>query len=54
MNLCAVSTDEMMSDQYGRQLYRSSSVIHASRQSAPGNYWRRPNETGVKYTPPAT
>jgi len=53
INLAYVSTDPGMQDNYGRQLGRASSVTHASKQGAPGNYWRRPGEDRVKATPPA-
>lgn len=54
INVAYLSSDHAMQDPYGRQVARSSSCIHATRQSAPGNYWRRPAEDRVKPTQPAT
>lgn len=44
VNLVVVSTDETRSDSYGRQIERQTSVVHHSRQEAPGNYWRWADE----------
>lgn len=40
INLVYVSEDATRQDPYGRQIERETSIVHASRQSAPGNYWR--------------
>lgn len=40
INLLYVSDDEKREDEYGRQIIRETSVVHASNNSAPGNYWR--------------
>ena len=39
VNLVFASDDPNMEDQYGRQIARATSVVHRSRQSAPGMYW---------------
>lgn len=39
LNLAYVSIDTEMKDFNGRALFRVSSVVHKSLQSAPGNYW---------------
>lgn len=44
VNLLIVSTDEQKRDQYGRQIERSSSIVHRSSQGAHGNYWMWPDE----------
>jgi hypothetical protein len=43
-NLVYVSGDETKRDPYGRQLERSTSVVHKSKQPAHGNYWCWPDE----------
>lgn len=40
VNLVYVSDDESQTDQYGRQIQRSTSVVHESNQGAHGNFWR--------------
>lgn len=40
VNLVYVSTDESKNDQYGRQIERSTSVVHESNQYAHGNKWK--------------
>lgn len=54
ISVAYVSTDPGMQDNYGRQVGRAASVVHATRQGAPGNYWRRAGEERVKVTVPAT
>jgi hypothetical protein len=39
INLVYVNPDEGMTDPYGRQLLRETSVTHQSVQSAPGRFW---------------
>lgn len=39
INLVFVSADDAKTDQYGRQIERDTSVVHKSRQTAPGNFW---------------
>jgi ribulose-5-phosphate 4-epimerase/fuculose-1-phosphate aldolase len=39
VNLVFVCDDPHMEDQYGRQIARSTSVVHKSKQSAPAFYW---------------
>lgn len=43
-NLVLVSEDETKNDPCGRQIERETSVVHKSRQSAHGRYWRWPEE----------
>lgn len=43
-NLVYVVKDESKTDSYGRQILRETSVIHKSRQAAPGNYYCWPDE----------
>lgn len=43
-NLVYVVKDEAKTDSYGRQIIRETSVIHKSRQPAPGNYYCWPDE----------
>ena len=43
-NLIYVSGDGDKSDTYGRQIERSTSVVHKSKQPAHGNYWCWPDE----------
>lgn len=40
LNLVVVSDDPARDDSYGRQIERFTSVVHQSRQTAPGNYWK--------------
>lgn len=44
-NLVYVSGDPAKDDTYGRQIERSTSVIHMGVQPAHGNYWRWPDES---------
>ena len=44
VNVVFVSGDENKNDGYGRQTEHSTSICHRSKQSAPGNYWRWPDE----------
>lgn len=39
INLVYVSDDENLTDPYGRQIIRKTSVTHKSKQSAPGYFW---------------
>lgn len=43
-NLLYVAKDETKGDPYGRQIERETSVVHKSKQPAPGNYWCWPDE----------
>jgi hypothetical protein len=43
-NVVYVTSDITKVDQYGLQLERSTSVVHKSKQPAPGNYWMWPDE----------
>jgi len=43
-NLAFISGDESRQDSCGRQIERSTSVVHKSKQPAHGNYWCWPNE----------
>jgi hypothetical protein len=49
-NLVYVSADESRSDQYGRQIERSTSAVHKSSQPAYGMYWRWPDEEKTPVT----
>lgn len=44
-NLVYLSGDRTKTDPYGRQIERATSVVHKSKQAAPGNYWLWPDET---------
>ncbi len=44
MNLLFVTEDGSKTDSYGMQIERRTSVVHRSRQAAPGNYWLWPEE----------
>lgn len=44
VNLVYVSGDPEKRDSYGRQIERETSCPHRSRQTAPGNFWRWPDE----------
>ena len=39
LNVVYVDTDESKTDPYGRQITRSTSVVHHSNQAAHGMYW---------------
>lgn len=39
LNVVYVSDDEAKRDPYGVQVERNTSVVHQSRQAAPGLYW---------------
>ena len=39
INLVYVTGDEKAEDQYGRQIIRETSVVHGSKQDAPGFSW---------------
>lgn len=43
-NLVYVSGESDKTDPYGRQIERSTSTVHKSKQAAPGNYWTWPDE----------
>ncbi len=43
-NLVFIDGDAMKHDPYGRQIARSTSVVHKSRQPAGGNFWCWPDE----------
>ena len=43
-NLVIVCKDERKEDSYGRQTEHYTSVVHKSKQVAPGNFWRWPDE----------
>jgi len=43
-NLLYVVSDEKKEDCYGRQMDRSTSVVHKSSQQAHGNYWCHASE----------
>ena len=45
VNLVIVSEDPFRDDTYGRQIERSTSVVHQSNQPAHGNYWREVGDT---------
>lgn len=40
INVVIVSDNPDEGDSYGRQIKRETSVVHQSRQSAGGNFWR--------------
>ncbi len=40
VNVVYVSSDEAKTDQYGRQVERSTSVVHEGSQPAHGMYWK--------------
>lgn len=42
LNVVYVDGDETKTDSYGRQIARSTSVVHQSKQAAHGMYWREP------------
>jgi hypothetical protein len=43
-NLVIVSDDEARKDSYGRQTEHATSVVHKTKQVAPGNFWCWPDE----------
>lgn len=47
LNVVYVTDDETMRDSYGRQIVRETSVVHESRQSAHGRYWRSKDVAAV-------
>ncbi len=47
LNLVVVSEDATKTDPYGRQLERFTSVVHKSKQAAPGFYWYLPGEVAA-------
>jgi hypothetical protein len=40
INVVIVSADDSKEDPYGRQLERHTSIVHESRQTAHGMYWK--------------
>jgi hypothetical protein len=44
-NLVYVVRDESKTDNYGRQIERSTSITHKTAQPAHGNYWMWADET---------
>jgi len=40
INVVHVSEDESRTDQYGRQTVHNTSVVHESKQSAHGMFWK--------------
>lgn len=53
LNMVTVSKDESKRDRKGRQTEREpTSIVHASNQSAHGNYWRWPGEEKIPYQEP--
>jgi len=54
VNLVWVSIDRERQDSYGRQIERETSVVHASDQSAHGNYWRFMDEEPNKFIAPVS
>jgi hypothetical protein len=46
-NLVYVTEDGSKKDPYGRQLERSTSVVHKSKQAAHGNFWCWPDEMSI-------
>lgn len=44
INVIAVCEDDDRADQYGRQVERSSSVVHRAHQGAHGMYWAQPED----------
>lgn len=45
VNVVYVVKDDGRRDQYGNQTEHDTSVVHKSEQSAPGNFWRWPDES---------
>lgn len=53
LNAVWVSKNEGKQDPYGRQIERDqTSIVHASSQSAYGNYWRWPEEEKLPFQSP--
>jgi len=52
INMVYVSGDAAREDDYGRQIERVTSIVHKSRMSAHGNYWRFPDEEPNPYVAP--
>jgi hypothetical protein len=44
INVVIVSNDAAMRDQYGQQIGRETSIVHKTKQSAHGRYWRHVDE----------
>jgi len=44
LNLVYVAEDTSREDQYGRQIERTTSVVHVSLNAARGNCWKLPTE----------
>lgn len=44
INVAFVSGDESRTDTFGRQIERSTSVLHQNTAPAHGNFWRRADE----------
>ena len=44
LNLVYVAEDTSREDQYGRQIERTTSVVHRSLNQAGGNCWKLPTE----------
>ena len=42
LNVMYADPDETKTDSYGRQIARSTSVVHKSNQAAHGMFWREP------------
>lgn len=42
LNVMYADPDETKRDSYGRQIARSTSVVHESNQAAHGMFWREP------------
>jgi hypothetical protein len=42
VNVMYADPDDTKTDSYGRQIARSTSVVHQSNQAAHGMYWRLP------------
>lgn len=53
VNVVFVSDDENRQDSYGRQIERSTSLMHASVMNVHGNYWRYADEEPRAYQAPA-
>lgn len=45
VNVVFISGDETRQDSYGRQVERSTSVVHRSKQPAHGFYYMEPGDT---------
>lgn len=53
VNLAFVSHDESRTDSYGRQIERETSVIHRTRATVHGRYWKRLDDQEVIPVAPA-